>query len=298
LAVDGANVWLASSTLGGTNLGVARSADHGATWVSTTVGHQWANNIRIAANGTAAAISFTGYGIAGGSTVAVTRNGGATWSIRARANRAPIGGVWLRGQTVAIVERDTAATHPVLSLSRDAGGTWDPDLPLVHAPDWFRLFACRDSLGLVSNAPTGIGTEVVHMQSLFGNHPYGVATSGSGGIAPELTLAGEPLLGRTGNVDLDRCVGGTLGLVVLSLLGPGSVPFGGGQLLVNEPYPLFWGMASGPTGVPGAGSMSFPFTIPALPLLRGLRTNWQAFAFDPGAAAGFTSTAGIESWMR
>jgi hypothetical protein len=96
---------------------------------------------------------------------------------------------------------------------------------------------------------------------------------------------------------MDGAIGGAAGLIGATLSGPASIALGSGLLLLQPPVSAFWGLTSGAAGVPGAGSLGIGLAIPNAVVLRGLRVDFQGFVLDAGAADGFASSAGLESWV-
>src|SRR5690606_19615665 len=123
------HIWAA---LGGPGARLFRSTDGGATW---TV-HQTPLVTGAAAGNTAASFPSTDRGIVVGgridayttdtssAAVAVTSDGGATWTLRARPPRpgALFGVTWIAGGGDGVV---VAAGPGGLFRSRDAGATWE-----------------------------------------------------------------------------------------------------------------------------------------------------------------------------
>ncbi|MCB9508320.1 MAG: VCBS repeat-containing protein [Myxococcales bacterium] len=118
--------------------------------------------------------------------------------------------------------------------------------------------------------------------------PYGSGCAGSGGITPTLGLAGCATPGGTLNFTVDRALGGSTAVLILSLL-PADLPFKGCTLLVQPtlllPLPL------GGSGA-GKGKVQFPATLTVpTPLIS---VYVQAFVADPGASHGWASSAAVE----
>lgn len=299
LAVDNTRVWLAHADAANTQLVVESSTDHGATWISSTLGAHGADVVAIGADGVVAAVVFTANVIGGSCTIATTADDGATWSLRRDLARSFTGPVSVRGPTIAVAEMVRAQV--VQCMSRDAGATWDTDRPLASfasgiTADVVGHLTFPGSLAALLLYGQYQGSTRLDLRLLFGHEPYGAAAPGSGGHAPSLRLDGEPLLGRTVSVAMRGCVGGVAALVCASS-GRANVSFGSGRLLLLAPQPVFMGIASGTLGTPGEGGVTFSLPVPVVPAMRGQAIDWQGFALDGGIAAGFTSTQGIEAWL-
>jgi hypothetical protein len=120
----------------------------------------------------------------------------------------------------------------------------------------------------------------------------GPGTAGSGGLVPTLTTNGPAQIGSAG---FALVVGSGLGGAVAVLsdgLVETSVPFAGGTIYI-VPLLTFTATLSGPGGVAGAGTVSFPHPIPAEPALVGGVVSAQAAVLDPAATAGIALTQGI-----
>ena len=122
--------------------------------------------------------------------------------------------------------------------------------------------------------------------------PYGVGAAGSGGLVPVLSSSGGAP--RVGNdawaYELSNAVGGTVAFLALNV-SPGSLPLGGGTILVAQDnflvlLPVTLG---GAPGAPGAGSLSFPFPVPITEVFSGLTVYAQYIAVDVGAPPFFFS---------
>lgn len=239
-------------------------------------------------------------GISGNAAVTVrSQDGGATWT------QSPTTFQWFAGIANAniSISGGTSALYvdfmlwccftwyKRLYVSSDGGVTWR-GVAGGSTLSWLApgVWAVTDGHLVVE--------EPMHAYLLAGYGSYGMAKPGSGGIAPELSGAGVPMLGRALNVNLVQARGGSAALIGFSFAGRASTPFGSGTLLVAPPVTTLWSITSGLPTVPGSGSMSVPLAIPNNLVFAGMRVDSQGFVLDPGAADGFASTAGMEMWIR
>jgi choice-of-anchor B domain-containing protein len=126
---------------------------------------------------------------------------------------------------------------------------------------------------------------------------YGTGTAGSGGYVPKIgTSGGLPHVGNPSfTVECRKILGGASGLYLVGF-GRDQIPFKGVDILVELTPPVLWipVVASGSSGVPGAGSFALTGEIPDDPALLGLVVDSQVLTFDPGGAQGLAASAGLE----
>ncbi|MCP3915354.1 MAG: carboxypeptidase regulatory-like domain-containing protein [bacterium] len=161
------------------------------------------------------------------------------------------------------------------------------NLDLIYTPPYELPFG---SLTIPDRPVGGDASESVVLPDCPCAAPMGVATPGTGGIAPVLTANGGCM--RIGNPDwavtLSQGRGGAAGALFFNL-GQLNAPRGlagqtGAQLiapLATVPFTL-----NGAAGAAGAGSYSRGFPLPADPQLAGLSLSASAIVFDPAAPAG------------
>lgn len=123
--------------------------------------------------------------------------------------------------------------------------------------------------------------------------PYGTATPGTGGIAPQLhTGGGFPYPGNAAHaLVVDHAPAGTFAAVLLgtrALPAPG-LPVFGGTMWIDPGRYLGW--LGGVTSA--AGTALVPCALPASPALRGVRLCLQAAVLDAGAPQGLSMTSGL-----
>jgi len=120
---------------------------------------------------------------------------------------------------------------------------------------------------------------------------YGSGLAGSDGFVPEISFAGCAELGGSVTLTIDKLLGGTPGILFVGL-APAALPAKGGSLLVQILFAINH-QASGPAGVAGAGSVTFPATLPNDPLLIGQTIYQQAWYADSAAPANISMTDGL-----
>ncbi len=135
--------------------------------------------------------------------------------------------------------------------------------------------------------------ELVQLQDCLPPRLYGTASVGSGGIAPGIGMTGVARTGGTFSVDSTGCVGGAPAFLGIAFASA-NIPQFGIQALVDPNSAAFlFGLASGAAGVPGAGSVSWNFGVPASPSLDNLDLFHQVVTLDSGAPSGpFAASAG------
>ncbi len=122
---------------------------------------------------------------------------------------------------------------------------------------------------------------------------YGLGLKGAGNQVPELTGSGCPEPGAPITLQLSGAVGGASAALFVGLV-QGALPFKGGtfhlgSLLLTVTLPL-----GGAPGVAGAGSLTLPTALPAIPALKGTSVFLQAAFSDAAAVHGVSLTQGLE----
>jgi photosystem II stability/assembly factor-like uncharacterized protein len=131
-----------------------------------------------------------------------------------------------------------------------------------------------------------------------GGSSLGVATAGTGGIAPTLANVGLPLQGQSTELHVDRAVGGSVGGLGISFAPPVPLPLGSAVVWPTTAAIVLTLTTSGATGAAGAGSHVLPIAVPVNPALVDTSFTAQALVFDAGAADGFTVTNALTVWLR
>lgn len=125
---------------------------------------------------------------------------------------------------------------------------------------------------------------------------YGGGHAGSGGFVPTIESSGGlPQLGNGAfQIQVDDCLGGSPGFLFFGF-GAAEIPYRGIDLLfsLSTPFFMFPRTVSGPAGVPGAGSLSFPAPIPNVAAGLGTTVYAQFVSLDAGGSQGFASSAGL-----
>ncbi len=126
-----------------------------------------------------------------------------------------------------------------------------------------------------------------------GWNAYGVGLKGAGNLVPTLTGAGCAEPGAALTLSVSNAVGGA-GAALFVGLSQAALPFKGGtfhvgSLLLTASFPL-----GGASGVAGAGSVSLPTLLPAIPALTGTSIFLQAGAADAAAVHGVSLTQGLQ----
>lgn len=118
----------------------------------------------------------------------------------------------------------------------------------------------------------------------------GTGLAGEGGFVPDLFSTGCPAVGITFELGVVDGLGGAGGILFISAT-PASVPFLGGTLLVGSPV-----IASIPHSLDGvgagAGTTTFPFTIPAA-AVGSVTFYAQAGYVDAGAVSNVSLTDAV-----
>lgn len=153
-------------------------------------------------------------------------------------------------------------------------GTVIPTTPVATAGYWVNVATVPD------DGCTGAGLE------------YGTGLAGSGGFVPHLGSYGCPDVGRTVTLQLDRCLGGTFGLLLLGT-SPASLPAYGGTQLLAPIEAMVQFQCTGPIGAPGVGTITAPLPL-TNPALIGLSIYFQAGLLDDGASQGVSISNGLQ----
>jgi hypothetical protein len=126
---------------------------------------------------------------------------------------------------------------------------------------------------------------------------YGLATPGTGGVAPTIALFGCPMPDSIVTVGVAGGLGSAWGYLVFGHI-PAAIPLCGGTLLVTLPALAIPHQLTGPTGLAGVGTFSRAFDIPDDPAILGLTVYFQAGYVDFGAPCGlFSMTDGLAVTM-
>ena len=174
---------------------------------------------------------------------------------------------------VAALADDVAATRVRFELTTNPTvtfGGWN-----VDDVELYSISTCRDS------------------------ESYGTGTPGSGAFVPTLATVGDPMIGGPPfQLDGANMLGGVNGLLIVGFARV-QIPFKGIDILADlaPPALLLPFKASGPAGVPGAGTISLAGAIPDDPTFVGIEVDTQVITFDAGGPKGLAASAGLAFWI-
>ena len=123
---------------------------------------------------------------------------------------------------------------------------------------------------------------------------YGQATPGTGLQSPELEPEGEPHVGNQGFALRARSLRGSVPAILILSAAPFQAQVAGIDLLVDPASAaLVSARASGASGVPGVGEVTFVLPIPANLALDDADVFTQVLTLDPAGPAGLASSQGV-----
>jgi len=122
---------------------------------------------------------------------------------------------------------------------------------------------------------------------------YGLGLKGAGNIVPMLTGAGCPEPGAPITLKLSNAVGGASAALFVGL-SKGALPFKGGTFQLGSVLLTLNFAVGGTPGVAGAGALSLPSALPAIPALTGTSVFLQAAFSDAAAVQHVSLTQGLE----
>jgi len=326
IAVSGSSVyvaWLDSRDGGAVYFNA--SMDAGSTWLPTdlsldgTPGFEGPWRVRIAASGSAVYATWqertwhdSPYGPYPQWDIEFNRSldGGMTWLpsellLDQSGVDAAYPEIAAWGSSVAVTWFDTG---PDIFLNRsvDWGATWLPldvrmDVSSPPSQDvslYPRVAASGSSVYVAWVERVGdVGDQGIHFNLASGYQTYGDGLAGAGGLVPTIFGGGGPSIGGTMALFLANGRGAAPGVLLYGLAGQASIPFLGGRLHVAPPFSRVPVMLGGAPGQPGAGAAALMLSIPNDVALLGLRLDFQAGFFDPGALHGVSLTGGLEAWV-
>ncbi|MCK5940688.1 MAG: exo-alpha-sialidase, partial [Planctomycetes bacterium] len=273
-----------------------RSTDGGQTWTPLTgllmpivydVAHEGQTIVVV---GVDYAAPLTWY-------IQTSLDGGSTWQAPAFAATAASGfGATAHiaaGQLYVNFWHGSEPTWSIVAYSGDLGASWRTMQSNVSG---FGPGPRRNlHLQFVGGPP---GPTAAYAYVGLGWTPRGVGSAGAGGRVPQLSLSAPPILGTTTSLDVADAVGGTVGVLGLSLQPPAGVPLAGGTLWVQPPLVPILLPIGGPTGVAGAGTAAEPFAVPNVPALAGTALASQAVVLDGQAVGGLALSNAIEWFVN
>lgn len=273
---------------------MVRSTNGGTTWVPVT-GHGIANFLSVAIAGPLVVAAGTN----GGFTFLVntSNNGGATWRPTPLALPSPSPAVIptaIARPGELLVQWSVPGFAGNVIRSLDAGATWH----VIDGP--VQGGFCPGDQRTVHVESTDLTTALPHHHAYVGvgSSRLGIATAGTGGLAPSLTTSGLPVRGGATTLQGQGAVGGSLAALGLSLQAPTAIPYGSATVHLASLDLLFGLPTSGASGQAGAGTFALPVSIPNLPAVVGMRLVAQALVVDGGSLDGFTVTNALEVWLR
>jgi len=122
---------------------------------------------------------------------------------------------------------------------------------------------------------------------------YGTGLAGKGAFVPRLYGKGCPKPGASFELKLDQAVGGASAALFVGL-SPAAVPFKGGTFRVGSVLLAVNLTIGGAAGVAGAGSLTLPAALPAIPALTGASFFLQAACSDAAAVHHVSLTQGLQ----
>ncbi len=178
-----------------------------------------------------------------------------------------------------------------LKLSRNGGllvTTRLSNLVRVHADGSMTEIYKNGTLGEID----GIAVPADHDPCGGTFTPYGTGLAGTGGFVPELRGIFSPCPGTEVGLELKDFLGGTVGYLALGLSAT-SLPFYGGQLLVNPNPPFFFLPVPIPGSGAGNGDVVYAFGLANDPGFVGLHLYMQVIGVDAGAVRGVSISNGL-----
>ena len=172
-----------------------------------------------------------------------------------------------------LVDYSNGALRAYSQGSPGGNGSVVPTAPVATTGYWVNVATVPD------DGCTGAGSE------------YGTGLAGTGGFVPHIGSLGCPDVGRTVTVQVDRCVGGTFGILLIGSAQAALPAFGGTLLLAPIDATLAF-PCSGTLGVPGIGEFSLPIPLTS-PALSGQSLYLQAGLLDPAASQGLAISNGL-----
>jgi hypothetical protein len=145
---------------------------------------------------------------------------------------------------------------------------------------------------MLSRCQPAIALPLLLAATAFAQQPYGRATPGSGGFAPQLSAA-QPRGGDPAFQFELQCAMGSSPAFMFLATRPGSLTLFGVQLAVDPATIAASWSSSTSTGGAGAGRVSFPLPVPAIPSLVGLPLFVQAIVIDAGGPQGLAASRGL-----
>jgi hypothetical protein len=222
---------------------------------------------------------------------------GSSWQQQIAGSDDSVYATWLH-------QNDTTGdTSTFLNRSSDRGATWLPaavrmnqdggigacNIPTVAASKHGAYVAWMD-------ARNGAASDI-YFNIPSGAVAFGSGSTGTGGIAPVLTVDGAASIGSVVSCEIRGGLGGAgawvrVGLRGAATLGTACPAWFLGSSIFALPFAL-----DGAPGSPGGGRGARKLAIPIDPTLLGTSWSLQGVVRDPGAACGTAATQGVELWI-
>jgi hypothetical protein len=204
-------------------------------------------------------------------------------------------GAFVNGVNGDQVGTASYALDPLLAPLADNGGLTQTHgllagSPAIDTGDPIRT--TPDQRGVSRPQGTGVDVGAFELGPLPAFVSIGTGLAGTGGLTPALAGAGTPTPGAAISFDTSNGLGGALGLLAIGMELQPSAPLLGGSLYATPQWTYAIALG-GVSGVAGAGSMSFPLSVPDDMSLVGATLAAQAAFIDPGAALGVSLTNGL-----
>lgn len=128
--------------------------------------------------------------------------------------------------------------------------------------------------------------------------PYGAGDPGSGQFIPDLSASGSTAVGGALSLTISNGLGGALTGLFIGLQ-PAFINAPFGTFLVDPGPPLLqvYFPLGGTLNQPGAGTITFPASIPNNTNLVGLSVYMQALVQDANASGGLSHTQGLALYI-
>jgi hypothetical protein len=202
------------------------------------------------------------------------------FAVSGAANASDLAGVSLRvGATGALLTSETAVANV--------------DYPRFRPADDVNLDGRKEFLVLTPGFD-GPANDVGRLRvSTLAPIAAASAVDLGGGCFATFT-ATPPVPGTTATLAITGATPFLVGNLVFDFAPPSATPLLNGCVFhANVANVASWWLL--PIGVDGAGSLSFPFSIPSFPLAVGFQTTMQAFFFAPANPLGYELSNGIHA---
>ncbi|MFK7741174.1 MAG: WD40/YVTN/BNR-like repeat-containing protein [Planctomycetota bacterium] len=183
-------------------------------------------------------------------------------------------------------------------MSQDRGTSWQT---VAGPAGWGFWVGSRRTMHLARDLmfPNPGGPASLWAYAGLGTTSLGGAAAGAGGIEPSLSLDGLPFQGSMPNLVVDDVVGGSLGVLAVSLAPPQPLPLGNALTIWPTVAPILCAYPTrGVAGRAGTGSFAMPLIVPVDPQLANTSLTTQAVVIDRAHPDGFVASEALEVWLR